>query len=65
MNNSELKAAKATHRTFVREHKDALVAALDKNQTVVAIARALTKAEIPVDAELLREALTAEIGPVA
>ena len=65
MNNPELKAEKAAHRAFVREHKDALVAALERNQTVVAIARTLVKAEIPVNANLLREALTDEIGPVA
>jgi hypothetical protein len=58
------KVALQAHRAFVRDHLPALREALDKNQTVVAISRALIKAEIPVTTELLRVALTEEIGPV-
>lgn len=53
------------HRNFVHEHRVALFAALERNQTTVAIARALIKAEIPVHTEALRAALTDEFGPVA
>ena len=64
MSKTDDKEALSAHRVFVREHKDALVAALDRNHTVVSIARALIKAEIPVRTELLRTALTEEVGPV-